>query len=92
MKVWITAGALIKGVFVTEDYEIRPDHPGEIFYAGEGWFKAGDWHTSEDAALARVTEMVERRLAKIEEWKRQMLSLRATLASGELPMVPEHGV
>lgn len=86
MKVWVTSGALLRGVVTMEDVETHPAYPGDILHSGKVWIKAGDWHTSEEAARVRVAVMVEQRLIVLDRWRQELMVIRDGLARGELPL------
>jgi hypothetical protein len=74
-RIWITKYALTKGI-ITVLAEV-PDKFSAMarFPHGQVWFEGNDWHYSEEAARARVSEMI---VAKQIALTRQLQKLGKT--------------
>ena len=73
VTAWVTKYALTSGVKVVEGH-VYPDYPSMFVNSTNTneSYHGNDWHTSEEAALARAEEM---RMKKIASLKKQMAKL-----------------
>ena len=76
IRVWITKYALTQDVVTVEVEEPWATTPNMIRVVGKlsGYFHKPDWHTSKEAAEARVAQMVE---AKRKSLRKSMAKLDA---------------
>ena len=77
MKIWITRFALEHGI-QTAEAEIYTGNRTKIATVNDGpyegmCFSRGDWHQTEDAAKARLREILS---AEIESLEKRLASLR----------------
>jgi hypothetical protein len=69
MKVWNTRYALTQGILVHEhaEHDSRWPHVVKVRYAcgTPAYLQGRDWHTTEEAAVARAEQMREKKLTSL---------------------------
>lgn len=88
--VWITKYALVKGEGVYKVTNARVEPGGEHIYVENGhrdsFFYRNEWHTTEDAAKARVRTMVASRRKAMAIADKKLQSLLDNLDTLDWPV------
>lgn len=85
-EVWITKYALTKGVYKALNAEHCRAISERMISLEGNCFHTPDWHTTEDAARARVLEMVDAELSALARKRAKMEKLKETFSSA--PEIP----